>query len=56
MSRILGGSNVIDAMTSVSLLAPNLRTLSFKGHLLSNDGGPAHACEQYPNVQGRYDP
>ncbi|KAG7451821.1 uncharacterized protein BT62DRAFT_925998 [Guyanagaster necrorhizus] len=36
-----GGSNGIDAMTSVILLAPNLRTLSFRGHLLSNnDGAP----------------
>ncbi|KAK0209279.1 hypothetical protein DFS33DRAFT_522925 [Desarmillaria ectypa] len=34
-----GGSNVIDAMSSVILLAPNLRTLSFKGHLLFNDDG-----------------
>ncbi|KAK0501153.1 hypothetical protein EDD18DRAFT_1147474 [Armillaria luteobubalina] len=36
-----GGSNVLDTMTSVILLAPNLRTLSLKGHLLSNgDGTP----------------
>ncbi|KAK0450573.1 uncharacterized protein EV420DRAFT_1482775 [Desarmillaria tabescens] len=34
-----GGSNTINAMTSVIHLAPNLRTLSFKGHLLSNDEG-----------------
>ncbi|KAK0436523.1 hypothetical protein EV421DRAFT_1739482 [Armillaria borealis] len=45
-----GGSNVIDAMTSVILLAPNLRTLSFKGHLLSNDDGapmPANSIRTF---------
>ncbi|KAK0234265.1 hypothetical protein IW262DRAFT_1335466 [Armillaria fumosa] len=45
-----GGSNVIDAMTSVLLLAPNLRTLSFKGHLLSNDDGapmPANSIRTF---------
>ncbi|KAK0214233.1 hypothetical protein EDD85DRAFT_259142 [Armillaria nabsnona] len=36
-----GGSNVLDTMTSVIPLASNLRTLSLKGHLLSNgDGAP----------------
>lgn len=34
-----GGSNVLDTMTSVILLAPNLRTLSLKGHLLSSGNG-----------------